>query len=133
MHQLDDRLCGLDRRLGKHAVPEIEDVSGPPPGARQDVAHPLGERGARRQQGRGVEVSLDRPRADPAPRLVERDAPVHADDVAAAAAKSSRNVAGSVPKWITGTPAAPDSPSAPRPCARTYARESAGGGHPPHL
>src|SRR5437879_3155601 len=127
MHQLDDHLRGLDRRLGEHAVPEVEDVSGPPPGARQDVAHPLGERGAGREQGRGVEVPLDRPRADPAPRLVERDAPVHADDVATRRALQLAGAAG-VPVIHFGTDtatfledfAAPASWSARRLCGSTY-------------
>src|SRR2546426_1042981 len=66
-------------RRGTPAGPELEDVPGPPPGARQAAPPPRGGGGAGPRRGGGVEFPGDRPPADPAPRLVGGDAPVHAD------------------------------------------------------
>src|SRR5256885_4978914 len=86
MDPVHDALQRLDRRLRQHAVPEVEDVAGAARGPVEHVAHPLLERGERREQRRGIEVPLNRPvGADALPRDVEGNPPVHADDVAAGA------------------------------------------------
>src|SRR5258708_33372088 len=77
-----ERLDLIERRAGKDAVAEIEDVSRAARGAPQNVVrrrqHPIG----RAEQRHGIEVSLDRAVvADPVPGLVERRAPVHSDYV----------------------------------------------------
>src|SRR5207253_5414188 len=86
MHQVHDALQRLDRGLRQHAVPEVEDVAGTAPGPVEHVAHPLLEVGERREQRRGIEVSLNRPVGpDALPGDVEGNAPVYSDDVAARA------------------------------------------------
>src|SRR2546430_10522300 len=86
MHPLDDRLEGFHRRLGEHAVPEIEDVPGAPAGAGEHVAHLPLELRPRRQERHRIEVALNGvgtggPSA--LPRDVERNAPVDADHITA--------------------------------------------------
>src|SRR3989442_223387 len=82
MDDLDDGLERLDRGLGQDAVAEVEDVAGAAGGAPQHVARPLEQHVARPEQQRRIEVALDRAVADVAPRPVQRDPPVDADDVA---------------------------------------------------
>src|SRR5690242_2197627 len=85
MHPLHHGADRLDRRLGEDSMPEVEDVAGPPVRPREHVPHLTLELGPWREQSDRVEVPLDGPRADPLPRRVERNAPVHADHVAAGA------------------------------------------------
>ena len=80
---------------------------GPAGGAGEDV-----ERGGARcaptgpRSDRGVEVALDGAvLADERPALVEREAPVEADHVAAGGGHRREERAAPVPKWIDGTPA----------------------------
>ena len=81
---------------------------GRPPALAEHVVgggqHPV----ARREQQRRIEVALDGAVvADALPRLVERHAPVDADDVAAGLAHLAQDRATCrSPKWIVGTPAA---------------------------
>src|SRR5438093_10885233 len=83
MHEVDYRAHRRDIRLGKHAVAEIEDVTGATARAREDVAHLARALAGGSQERRGVEIALDGAIADPRPRGVERNPPVHADDVTA--------------------------------------------------
>src|SRR5437899_6740415 len=86
MHPLHDRLQGLHRRLRENAVPQVEDVPGPPGGSGEHVPYlPLQLR-PRRQERDWIEVALNGAGGrgpDPLPRDVERNAPVDADHVAA--------------------------------------------------
>src|SRR5882762_5093159 len=85
MHPLDDRLQGLHRRLGEHAVSEVENVPWSPAGAGEHVPHLPLELRPRRQQSHRIEVALNGSGSngpDALPRDVERDAPVLADHVA---------------------------------------------------
>src|SRR3954469_14607184 len=71
-----ERLHGFERSAWKHTVTEIEDVSGPPGGAPQDLfgcgKNPL----ARPEQQRRIHVALDAPVvADDGPRFVDVLAP----------------------------------------------------------
>ena len=57
---------------------------GRPPACGEDFLGAAADLGGRGQEHGRIEVSLDRPaRADPPPGLVQADAPVDADDVAA--------------------------------------------------
>src|SRR5262245_39146256 len=85
-------------RCGKHAVAEIEDVSGAPLGPRQDVAHLAVALGAGSEQRGRLEVSLDRAIADARPRGVERQAPVNADHVSPRGGKVLEKRGGSGPE-----------------------------------
>ena len=63
-------------------MPEVEDVPRPPAGERQDVACFPRDDVEGGEQDPGIEIALDAAAADPGPGLVEREAPVDADDVA---------------------------------------------------
>ena len=81
---LREHLHVLDRRGRQDAVPEIEDVTRPAADAREDVVGLLEHPRRRAEQQRRIEIALDAAvGADARPRLVDRDAPVGADDVAA--------------------------------------------------
>ena len=65
-------------------MPQVEDVPGPPADAIEDVLGLVEHPARRSQQQRRIEVALHGAiEADVLPRLVNRHAPVHADDVAA--------------------------------------------------
>jgi hypothetical protein len=82
MHQVHHGADRLHIGLGQHAVAEIEDVAGLAAGAFQNLPHLPVALGWGREQHRGLEIPLDRARrADAAPRVIERNAPVHADHV----------------------------------------------------
>src|SRR5262247_984255 len=81
MHQIHDRAHGGDVGFGQDAVAEIEDVSGPAVRARENVADLTVALRGRRQQRRGFEIPLDCLGADSRPGSIQRDAPIHADDV----------------------------------------------------
>ena len=73
----------LDRRVGQHAVAQVEHVSGPAAGAGEDVASLPLHRIPGTEQDRGIQVPLDRAVVtDRRPGLVERDAVVDAEGVA---------------------------------------------------
>src|SRR5437868_2324500 len=75
--------AGEGSRL-KNPVTEIEDVARPAGGAAQYVVRGREQAAAWPEEADGIEVPLDRPVVpDDVPRLVERRAPVDADDVAA--------------------------------------------------
>src|ERR1051325_3694279 len=81
MDRLDEDLEVLDRRVGQHAMPQVEDVAAATTGAAQHVAGPRANQvGGTEQHGR-VEVALDPQPDDPAPSLVEWHAPVERNDV----------------------------------------------------
>ena len=69
--------------VGQHAVPQVEHVARSAAGLGQHaVGFALRSPPSRRQEHRGVEVALDAlVRADPPPRVVQPDPPVHADEV----------------------------------------------------
>ena len=85
MHMPRERLHVLDGRHRQDAVSEIEDVSGAPGGAREDVIR-RGDRAVdRSEEERRIEVALDRPiGSDFLPCLIERRAPVDADHLSVA-------------------------------------------------
>ncbi len=81
---LNDSLDVLDWRLGQNAVSEIDDVPGPCAGSAQKI----GNLGAKLRQGcekrDRIQIALNGGTvADVHPRLVDIDAPVDADDIAA--------------------------------------------------
>ena len=81
--------------LREHAVAEVEDVPGPPAGAREHVERRRLDALPGPEQHRGIEVPLHRrsgARGEPA--LVERDAPVEADRVAAGGGHRREQVGG---------------------------------------
>src|SRR5689334_16018774 len=87
-----ERLYVFDRRRRQDAVAEIEDMPGTAGGAREDVVRRGKHAVERAEQERRIEVALDAAvRANPLPRLVERRAPVGADDVAAGVAQIAEN------------------------------------------
>src|SRR5437879_4184201 len=82
MNGLDEQLKVGDARVGKHAVTEIEDVTGAAAGAPQHVPRALADQIGRSQEHRGVEVALDCAGvADSPPALVQRHPPVQRYDV----------------------------------------------------
>ena len=86
-----DRLDVFERRHRQDPVSQVEDVSRTSPGARQHVIGRREDALNRSEQDRRIEVTLNRPvRADRVPCLVEWNAPVGADDVAAGGADSWR-------------------------------------------
>src|SRR5712691_2354828 len=82
MNSLDEQLEVVDGGFGRHAMTEVEDVTGAPACPSQHVARPLSnEAGGAEQNGR-VEIALHAAlESDAAPTMVERDAPVQRDDV----------------------------------------------------
>ena len=84
VHESGERLYVLDGRAREDAVPEVEDVAGAARGATQDLLGGAVRPMARTEEQRRIEVALDGPVGpNRAPRLVQRNAPVGADDVAA--------------------------------------------------
>src|SRR5256885_14116854 len=82
MHGLDEQLEILPACLGRPAMAEVEDVSGPAAGPPQHVARALADQVRRTEKDRGLEVALDAAvPADARPRLVELNAPVDRDQV----------------------------------------------------
>src|SRR5437867_11052214 len=81
--EIDEPSDVVHRRFGEDAVPQVEDVAGAAGGAVEDrlgVAPNYLEVG---KEDRRIEVPLDASLgADPFPRLVQRNPPIHADDVA---------------------------------------------------
>src|SRR5580658_10405186 len=86
------------RRLREHAVAEVEDVSGPAGREREDLPRLAFDDIERREHHPGIEVALDAEVADPAPRLIERQAPVDADDVRTAACHRLEEMRGRRPE-----------------------------------
>src|SRR6266513_1441141 len=83
MHEIHDRTHGRDVRFGQDAVAEVEDVTGPPTGPREDLPNLPRALGGRRQERDGLEVALDGTLADAGPGGIERHSPIDTDDVAA--------------------------------------------------
>src|SRR2546426_12629421 len=78
----DQQLQVLQRRLGQHPVPEVEDMPAAAAGSPQHVARPLPNQLRRAEQDRRLQVALDRTvLADPDPAPVDRPPPVAADSV----------------------------------------------------
>src|SRR3954471_22273250 len=94
--EIDDEPRIFRRRRGKDPVTEVEDV----PGSclsriGEDALHPRFQDWLRQEQARRIEVSLQgHPVAGPFPRVRQRDAPVDADHVGAAAGEDAEKLAG---------------------------------------
>src|SRR5260370_31015208 len=87
MDELHQSLQVLDRALRKYAVPEVEDVAGPPAGGLDDPASAVLDHGPGPEQQGGVEIALDAAVvSDHAPGLPQVDPPVDADHLAAGVA-----------------------------------------------
>src|SRR5712671_733033 len=85
----------FNRRHWQDSVTEVEDVAWTPAGALQHVVNRLEDAFDRREQDRRIEVALHRAVvADAFPRLVNRRAPVGADDVAARVPNLAQDRAG---------------------------------------
>src|SRR5438105_6021387 len=83
VHELDEAAQAVARRLRENAVPQVEDVPRASTGAREHGARLARADVERPDERSGLQVALDAEvRADPRPGLVERDPPVHADDIA---------------------------------------------------
>src|SRR5438105_13074876 len=97
--QLDQALKGLDRSVRKDAVAEVEDMPG---AARCSTEHRQRFRlncPPRRETHSRIEVALDGDvEADPLPRFVERNPPVHADDVRTGVSHQRQELPGSDPE-----------------------------------
>src|SRR5688500_12504528 len=92
MDVLREHLHVLDRSRGQDAVTQIEDVARPAVDAAQHVVGLLEHPRWRAEQQRGIQVSLyGVVAADSLPGLVDRNAPVHADDVATGVAQLLEN------------------------------------------
>src|SRR4029434_6408658 len=84
MYVLRTHLHVLDWRGWQDAVTEIEDVTGTVGDASEHTVCLLQHTRRRAEQQRGIEIPLHTAiGADACPGLVDRDAPVHADHVAA--------------------------------------------------
>src|SRR5919204_903191 len=112
---------GADRvRIGfrEDTVAKGENVTGPLPRPFQHVAHLLITFGAGREQRGGLEISLNRALvADLRPRRVQRNAPIHADDVAAGGRKvgqKGRRAGAEVNEWHARFSGARERPAAVR-------------------
>jgi hypothetical protein len=82
---LDEAADVLDRCLRDEPVPDVEDVAGATARAVEHVVDPQPELSPWREQGHRIEVALHGSFVpDDLPRLVQRQLPVEADDVAAA-------------------------------------------------
>src|SRR5687768_2138215 len=71
----------------QNAVPEIEDVAGPPAGPPQHIVCRRVKTVGGAEEQRRIEVALHRTIRNPRPGFVERLAPVDADHVAAGSGK----------------------------------------------
>src|SRR5271157_5829751 len=81
MHELRQVLHVLDRRMWQNAVAKIKDVPGPPGGEPKNTLSAPLYFAPRREERDGIEVTLHGMTvADGAPALVERNAPVEAND-----------------------------------------------------
>src|SRR5450759_1254968 len=67
------------RRVGEHTVAEVEDVPWPSARERENLTRLARDHLERREHHPRVEVALNAEVTDPAPGLVERQAPVDAD------------------------------------------------------
>src|SRR5260370_35929041 len=95
MDELHQSLQVLDRALRKYAVPEVEDVAGPPAGGLDDPASAVLDHGPGPEQQGGVEIALDAAVvSDHAPGLPQVDPPVEADHVAAGVAPQCKDAGG---------------------------------------
>ena len=80
----------IDRRFRQDAVAEIENMSGTAAGAAQDFRHAAFDFFRRSEQRDRIEVALHGDVvADRGPAVVEIDAPVQADDIAAGGADAA--------------------------------------------
>src|SRR5437764_860684 len=59
VHGVDDGRDMRERRIGKHPVAEVKDVTGPPGGTFQDACDLTANLLRGREQGDGIEVALD--------------------------------------------------------------------------
>ena len=77
---------------------EVEDVAGPAAGEGEDLSRLACDDIERGEHHARIEVALDAAVADASPGLVEREAPVHADDIGAAARHRLEEVRGRGPE-----------------------------------
>src|SRR5512132_4356169 len=82
MDGIDQRADVVDRSSGQDPVAEVEDVTGPALGARENRGRPPPDLGGRGEERGRVEVPLDADvGAEPPPARPEIDPPVESDDV----------------------------------------------------
>src|SRR5689334_10598489 len=82
MNGLHQKLQIFNAGVRRHAVAEIEDVTGAASGLTQDVTRPGLDEIRRTQKYPRIEVALDAAlESDAAPALIEGHAPVEGDDV----------------------------------------------------
>jgi hypothetical protein len=79
MHHLNQSFDVLDRRLGQHAVPQIENMAPATIYLRQDLARLCFDNVGCREQDGGIEIALQRDLAEAVPRFNQRHAPIYAD------------------------------------------------------
>ena len=92
---MDDGEDGLDGGGGDDAVAEVEDVAGAAGGGGEDLGDAGVEDFGRGEEGDGVEVALDGYGVvEGAPGLVERGAPVEAEDIGAGVAHGGQERCG---------------------------------------
>ena len=78
---------------------EVENMSGAPVRARQDLLHTLADEVVRRVEHRGIEIPLHGfAFADPGPPFIQRNSPVEPDDVAPSLADVLQKLARADPK-----------------------------------
>jgi len=95
MHVSSERLDVLDVSGRQDAMTEVEDVARTAGGALEYFVGRREDASEWSEEERGVEIALNRPVGpDARPRLVERRAPVSADDVAAALPQLAQNRSG---------------------------------------
>ncbi len=108
MHKLHQRRHMLHRRLRQNAVPQVEDMSGATAGPLQHICGPAFDLGEGGEQRYRVQVALDGDVvAQPAPGIVQVDAPIDADYIAAGLLHQLQHPVGVGPKvddWHTGAP-----------------------------
>src|SRR5215472_4539873 len=95
LDEVDDVEDGVDGGVGDDAVAEVEDVAGTAGGEGEDLADAEFEEIFERKERDGVKIALHgNVGAYGAPALVERDAPVEADDVGAGLAEGGEEAGG---------------------------------------
>src|SRR5438270_12354076 len=80
LDRLDQQLEVLQRRVGKDAVAEVEDVAGAPAGPSQHVPGPPADQLGRAEQDGRVAVALDATLAEPGPAGVAAHSPIDGGD-----------------------------------------------------
>ena len=112
------RVSDVRVRLREHAVAEVEDVARAPVRARQDVERLALDDVPGGRERRRIEVALHGAVPDEAPSLVEREAPVEADHVAACGGEAAEEVGGAGSEVDRRDVDGAEDPCAPRRDAR---------------